>query len=668
MTPVSETYWNISGYVIFWTLFAIAFGLFSQRVYFLFRLIRLGQRGERPESIGHRIKAMLVEVFPQWCNLKTVTRQDLSGMGHALMFWGFSLFLVGYIIFIGLSGGFGLSSVLGGSTFETVYSSILDIAGLLVIIALVWAAIRRYIIKPERLEASAEAGIILLLVFSLMVLHFAIEGFGYAAYQVQASWPPVGAALAGFLTGMNISASTLVAAYKGVWWLHYAVILGFMVYIPRSKHLHILTSPFNVFFKSSGPKGALKLVDPGKTKTVGVSKIQDFTWKHLLDLYTCTVCGRCHDNCPATLSGKPLDPREVILSLKDYLLEVGPKLLRGQATSTNPDTAIDVVTEEVIWDCTTCYACQEACPVGIEQMVKIVDMRRNLVEQGKVSSNVAKALESTRSLGNPWEQPQSSRLDWAEGRRVNLIQDRGEVEVLYWVGCAGAYDLRAQGIARAMLSLLEKAGVDYAILGGKEICCGDPVRRMGEEGLFQKIACSNIEVLKSYHFKWLLTHCPHCFNTFKNEYPQLGGQLEVVHHSQFLAELIRDGRIELPEEQELRLTFHDPCYLGRYNDIYSPPRQVLQAISKTRIQEMKLNKKKAMCCGAGGGQIWIQAEKGRRIEDMRFEQAQELDVQVVATACPYCTIMLDEAGKMKETTGKIKVADIAELLAEQIKG
>ena len=669
--PVSATYWNISGYLIFWVLFAIAFGLFAQRSYFLLRLLRLGQKEACSKSIGHRITAMLVEVLSQWCNLKTVTRKDLAGIGHALMFWGFSLFLIGYIIFIGFGGGFGLSSLLKTSTFEIVYSSILDITGLLVIIAIVWATIRRYILKPERLEASAEAGVILLLVFSLMVLHFCIEGFG-SAYGVRSSWPPVGAALASFLTDTGISKSTLAAAYKGAWWLHYIIILGFMVYIPYSKHLHILVSPFNVLFKSLASKGALKLIDPKEASTIGVSKVQDFTWKHLLDLYACAVCGRCQANCPAALSGKPLNPRQVILDLKEHLLKVGPELLgvKVEASSANPDTPMigGVIPEEVIWQCTSCYACQEVCPAGIKQMVKIIDMRRHLVEQGRVDSNAVKALESMRSLGSPWEQPQSSRLDWTEGRRVNLIQERGEVEVLYWVGCTSAYDPRAQDISRAVLSLLDKANISYAILGTEERCCGDPARRMGEEGLFQKIAYSNIEDLKKYRFERLLTHCPHCFNTFKNEYPQMGGQFEVVHHSQFLLELIRAKRIKLSEEQELRLTFHDPCYLGRCNDMYDPPRQVLQAISKIGITEIKLNKAKAICCGAGGGQMWIQAGKGRRIEDMRFEQAQELNVQVVATACPYCTIMLGEAGKIKGTAGKIKVADIAELLAERIKG
>jgi len=668
MTPVSDIYWHISGYAIFWILFAIAFGLFAQRVYFLFRLLRLGRREERFQSLGRRIKTMLVEVFPQWCNLKTVTRQDLAGIGHSLLFWGFGLFLIGYIIFIGLGGGFGLSSVLAGSTFETVYFSILDIAGLFVSAAIVWAAIRRYIIRPERLEASFEAGIILLLVITLMVLHFCIEGFGYAAYHISAPWPPIGAAFANFLISTDVSESTLVAVYKGVWWLHYAIILGFLVYIPRSKHLHILASPFNVLFKSLAPKEALKLIDPEKAETIGAAKIQDFTWKQLLDLYACAVCGRCHTNCPATLSGKPLSPREVILNLKDHLLEVGPQLLSAETPSANPGTAMieDVITEEVIWDCTTCYACQEVCPVGIEHTVKLIDMRRNLVEHGRVSPSVAKALESVRLLGNPWEQPQSARLDWAEGRKVNLIQDREEVDVLYWVGCAGAYDPRSRDISLAVVSLLERAGVNYALLGTEERCCGDPARRMGEEGLFQMLARSNIDVLKKYRFNRILTHCPHCYNMLKNEYPQLGAQFEVVHHSQFLLELIHSGKIKLQEGQELRLTFHDPCYLGRYNGIYDPPRQVLQAISKATLIEMRLNKTKAMCCGAGGGQIWIQSEKGRRIEDMRFEQVQEVDAQIVATACPYCTIMLDAVAQIKEPTGKIKVMDIAELVVRAL--
>ncbi|HJX69707.1 MAG TPA: (Fe-S)-binding protein, partial [Dehalococcoidia bacterium] len=362
MSPVSASYWGIPGYAIFWVLFAIAAGLFAQRLYFLFRLMRLGKPENRFDRIGQRIKTTLVEVVPQWCNLKTVTRKDLAGVGHALLFWGFSLFLISYIIFIGLAGGFGISPAIERTTFEIVYSSILDIAGVMVTVALILAAIRRYVIRPQRLEPTAEAAIILILVFVLMVLNVSVVGFGYAAHEVHASWPPLGATLAAFLSGTGLSQGTLEAVFRGVWWLHYAVILGFMVYIPRSKHLHILASPVNVLFKPLGPKVVLEPIPLEETGTFGASKIQDFSWKDLLDLYACAVCGRCHTNCPAQLSGKSLSPRELILNLKEHLLEAGPGLLAGKAEASSESRAKtmigDVVTEEEIWACTTCGACQ----------------------------------------------------------------------------------------------------------------------------------------------------------------------------------------------------------------------------------------------------------------------------------------------------------------------
>ena len=382
MSPVSATYWGMPGYVIFWVLFATAFGLFAQRAYFLFRLIRLGKQENRFDHIGQRIKMMLIEVIPQWCSLKSVTRKDLSGIGHAVMFWAFGFFFISYIIFIGLAGGVGLAHVIEGSTFETVYSSVLDIAAALAIIALVWAVLRRYVVRPERLQRSAEAAIIVAVILSLMVLHFCIEGFGLAASGVTTNWPPVGAVFARFLSDTGISKSTLMGISRVLWWLHYALILGFMVYIPRSKHLHVLASPVNALFKPLGPKVVLEPILE-ETETFGASRIQDFTWKDLLDLYACAVCGRCHVNCPAQLSGKLLSPREVIHNLKEHLLEAGPGLLAGKAAASSESRAKtmigDVVTEEEIWACTTCGACQEVCPVNIEHIRKIIDLRRNLV-------------------------------------------------------------------------------------------------------------------------------------------------------------------------------------------------------------------------------------------------------------------------------------------------
>jgi len=669
MSPVSATYWNISGYVIFWVLFAIAFGLFIQRAYFLFSLLRLGQKEERSESIGRRIKAMLVEVFPQWCNLKSVTRKDLAGIGHALMFWGFSLFFLGYIIFIGLSGGFGLSSVLEGSAFETAYSSILDIAGVLVIIAIVWAAIRRYILKPSRLKVSAEAGIILLLVFSLMILHFCIEGFGYAAYEIQASWPPLGTAFASFLTGTGLSESTLVAVYKWVWWLHYAIILGFMVYIPRSKHLHILLSPFNVFFKSLGPKGALKPIDLEQAETFGVSKIQDFTWKDLLDLYTCAECGRCHDNCPAQFSGQPLSPREVILNLKEHLLEVGPELLRGkaEAASTNPSTAMigEVITEEVIWECTTCRACQEICPVSIEQMTKIIDMRRNLVlEQASIPETGEGALKSIETRGHPWRGTTLSRTDWAEGLDIKILAEDSDIDILFWVGCTSALEERSIKVAQAVAKIMKLAGVNFGILGVEESCCGEPARRLGNEYLFQIQAEKNIELLKGYNVKKIVTACPHGYNTLKHEYPQFEGKFEVVHHTEFIANLLKEGKVRINKGAGGVVTYHDACYLGRYNDIFEPPREILRNLTDVTLVEMERNRELGFCCGGGGGHMWLEEHIGRRINEVRTEQAIETKAQIVATACPFCLQMFEDGIKTKAVEESLKVMDIAELVAE----
>jgi Fe-S oxidoreductase len=634
--------------------------------------MRLGQGENRFNSLGRRFKSMLVEVLPQWCNLKSVTPKDLAGIGHSLMFWGFSLFFISYIIFIGLGGGFGLSQVLEGSTFEIVYFSILDIAGLSVIVAIVWAAIRRYIIRPERLEISAEAGVILILVFSLMVLHFSIEGFGYAAYQVQASWPPVGAAFAGFLTGIGVSKSTLLIAYQGVWWLHYAIILGFMVYVPRSKHLHILVAPFNVFFKSLGPKGALKPIELEETETFGASKIQDFTWKHLLDLYTCTVCGRCHAECPAQLSGKPLDPREVILDLKEHLLGVGPELLKvrgkAEAPAANPGTAMigEVVTEDAIWNCTTCRACQEVCPVSIEQMVKIIDMRRNLVmEQATIPETGEGALKSIEARGHPWRGTTLSRTDWAEGIDIKVLAEDSDIDILYWVGCTSALEDRSTKVAQAIAKILKLAGINSGILGTEETCCGDPARRLGNEYLFQIQAQKNIELMNGYHVKKIITGCPHCYNTIKHEYPQFGGEFEVVHYTEFIADLLEEGKLRISKSSRGVVTYHDACYLGRYNDIFEPPRRILNSIADITLVEMGRNRKLSFCCGAGGGHLWLEEQKkGQRINEMRTEQAIDTKAQIVATACPYCLQMFEDGIKSKAAEDSLKVMDIAELVAE----
>ena len=668
---VSGTYWNISGYVIFWVSFAIAFGLFVQRASLLFRLLRLGQQDRRSESLRRRIKVMIAEFILQWGSLRSVTRNDIAGVGHALLFWSFGLFFISYIIFIGVAYGFGVSALLTGSIFETVYFSILDIAALLVIASIVWAAIRRYIMKSERLKASAEAGVILILIFLLMVLHFCVEGFGRAVHNASVSWLPVGATFANFLTATGISQDILATIYKSVWWLHYFVILGFMVYIPRSKHLHILTALPNVFFKSLGPKGALKPADlDEEAETFGAGKIQDFTWKQLLDLYACTECGRCHVACPATASGRLLSPRDVILTLKQHLLKTGPGLLkvRGNEEISPTDSGSvmigKVVAPEGIWDCTTCGACQEVCPTHIEHIDKIIDMRRNLVlEQASIPDMAEGALRSVEDIEHPWRGAILSREDWTEGLDIKVLADGGDVDILFWVGCTEALEDRSIKIAQAMARLLKLAGTEFGILGFEESCCGEPVRRLGNEYLFQIQARKNIELLKSRSVKKIVTTCPHCYNTIKNEYPQFGGDFEVVHHTEFIANLLEERRLRITKGNESVVTYHDPCYLGRHNGIYKSPRQILSSIPGITIVEMGRNKQNSFCCGGGGGHMWLEKGIGRRVNEMRVEQAIDTKARIVTSACPWCIQMLEDGTKVVKEP--LRVMDIAELVEGQ---
>jgi Fe-S oxidoreductase len=693
VSPVSETYWGIPGYVIFWVLFVVAVGLFAQRAYFLFRLMRLGKPENRFDRIGERIKTMLIEVVPQWCSLKTVTGKDLSGIGHALLFWGFSLFLISYIIFIGLAGGFGLSPLIEGTTFETVYSSILDVAAAWVILVLIWAAVRRYIVRPERLQMSAEAAIILIVVFSLMVLHVCIEGFGFAGSGHIPDWPPVGAAFARFLSGTGITKSTLIGVYQAAWWLHYMVILGFMVYIPRSKHLHVLASLFNAFFKPLGPKVVLEPV-PVEAETFGASKIQDFTWKDLLDLYACAVCGRCHANCPAHLSGKTLSPREVIHNLKEHLLEAGPKLLARKLASQTADSSEasgespgetrtetqaetptetkemigGVVTEEEIWACTTCGACQEVCPVNIEHIRKIIDLRRNLVmAQSKMPESAQLMLRNMQQRGHPWAGVQSMRLrgDWTTDQELKVLAEGDSANTLFWVGCTGALVERNVKATLSMTRVLKAAGVDFAVLGDAETCCGDPARRAGYDFQFQIMAEQNIEMFKSFNIKEIVTSCPHCYNTIKHEYPRYGGEFKVIHYTERIADLVRQGRLKLTNALNSKLTYHDPCYLGRYNNLYQEPRQILQAIPKTKLEEMERSKETGFCCGGGGGLMWIEEQPGTtKINQIRLEDALKTRAETVVTACPYCLQMFEDSIDHKGVKDSLKARDLVELVEE----
>ena len=675
MLPTSATYFGISGYIIFWVLFVIAFGLFAQRTYFLFRLIRLGKPENRFDQVWKRFKNMAREVVTQRCSLKSVTRKDLAGIGHAMLFWGFSFFLLSYIIFIGFAGGFGLASVLTGNTFERVFSSILDFAGLFVTIAIIWAAIRRYIIRPARLERSMEAGVIMIMVFCLMVLHFGVDGFGLAAAGTTTNWPPIGGAIARYLMSTSISTNTLTAVYRSLWWLHYALILGFMVYIPRSKHMHILASIFNTMFIPFGQKVVLEPIPVEQQENFGISKIQDFTWKDLLDLYSCAVCGRCNANCPAQLTGKKLAPREVIHNLKEHLLAAGPGLLNVKTATVKDGKATEiiggVVTEDEIWACTTCGACQEVCPVNIEHVRKLIGFRRNLVmSQSKMPESAQLMLRNMQSRGNPWAGVTSMRLrgDWANEAGVKVLADGESAETIFWAGCTGALVERNVKATLAMAKVFKTAGVDFGVLGDAETCCGDPARRAGYEFQFQIMAEQNIEIFKSHNIKQIVTACPHCYNTLKNEYPKFGGDFQVVHYTEFIADLIKQGKLKLTGDLNSKITYHDPCYLGRYNNIYEQPRQILQSISKAKLLEMERSHNSSFCCGGGGGLMWIEEQPGTtKINQMRLDDALKTGADTVVTACPYCLQMFEESIDHQGIKDKVRAVDLVELVAEATK-
>ena len=679
MSPLTVNYWSVTSFVVFWVLLAVALSLFARRLLLIISLIRLGKPENRFGNLVSRAWHVITVNLSQSCTLKTVNRKDLSGLGHAMMYWAFGLFVIGYVVFTGLGAGFGLSFI--GNTFERVYLSIMDIAALLFIVAVIMAVIKRYVTKPERLERheSAKEKIIQASLFSvmiiLMVLFYLMEGFRYAAYNNPGSWPLIGSAIARLLISAHVVRSALLSVFMTIWWVNYVLLLVVVVYIPNSKHLHPLFSPANILFRERGPKMALEPILMEEQETFGVSKIQDFTWKQLLDLCACTWCGRCQANCPAHQTGKTLSPREVILNLKEHLLEEGPILLKAK-----PETAADgrpssmiggVVTEEEIWACTTCGACQEVCPVNIEHVRKIIDMRRNLVlTQNKMPESAQLMLRNMQSRGNPWAGIQSMRLrgDWTNGLDVKILADGQNTNTLFWVGCTGALAERNVKATLSMIRVLKAARVDFGVLGDAESCCGDPARRAGYEFQFQIMAEQNIEVFKSHNINKIVTYCPHCYNTLKNEYPKYGGNFEVVHYTQLIADLVKQGKLKLTKELNSTFTYHDPCYLGRYNDVYQEPRQILQSISKAKLKEMERSRNKSFCCGGGGGLMWIEEQPGTtKINHMRLEDILKTGADTVVTACPYCLQMFEEGIENKGIQDKLKAKDLVEIVEEAMK-
>ena len=457
-----------------------------------------------------------------------------------------------------------------------------------------------------------------------------------------------------------------------MWWFHSRLTFGIILYagLVFSKLQHIVVSPLNIFFRSLGPMGAPAPIDIEKAESepLGVGTIKDFTWKQLLDLDACNSCGRCQDACPAWSSGKPLSPRKLVQDLKVHMLTAA--VLPANQSDNAPPLVGEAPSEAEIWACTTCGACQETCPVYVEHVVKIIDLRRNLVlVQNKMPETAQVMLRNMQSRGHPWAGIQSMRLrgDWTSGLDLKILAEGDTAHTLFWVGCTGALVERNVAATLAMTRVLKAAGVDFAVLGEAETCCGDPARRAGYEFQFQIMAEQNIETLKNYHIDEIITSCPHCYNTLKNEYPKYGGDFKVVHYTQLMADLVRQGKLKLTRDLNSRLTYQDPCYLGRYNNVYSEPRQILGAIPKAKLEEMERSRKTSFCCGGGGGHMWIEEQPGTtKINQMRLEHALKTGAETVVTACPFCLQMFEESIEHKNVKDSLKARDLVEIVEAAI--
>ncbi len=697
----------------------------------LIDFLRLGKWTNRFDKPNERVKRVLGIAIGQ----SKILRDPVAGIVHAFIFWGFLVLLFAVIESIGegLTAGHFSLSFLGPLYSVITFSQ--DVFVSLVIVSVLASFWRRFVVHVKRLEGDSherfDAALILFLIL-IIVCSLTIDNAARIAmggeYPWEAHWLAALAShsfLVGSIGGHAQAASLTPIWYESAWWVHIIAVLGFMNYLPYSKHLHVITSLPNVYFSDLKKKNYLKPInfeDETVTK-YGASDIEDLTWKQLLDGDTCTHCGRCTSVCPANTTGKLLDPRKIIIATQARLLDKAPYLTAqgaygfdgwmgevvkskvatggentgGEEIVTPEDRTVnhakgtllwqkprrtkeevdskkfvgDYIPEEMLWQCTTCQACMQECPVMIEHVDEIIDLRRNLVMmESSFPSELQSAFGNMENNFSPWAFSPSERGDWAQGMNIKTMAESFNPEespVLFWVGCAGSYDQRAKKITQAFAELMQLAGIDFRILGNEEKCTGDPARRMGNEYLAQMLIRENVDTLNRYHVTKVVTTCPHCFNAIKNEWKDFGGHYEVEHHTEFIKGLLDSGRIKPSKELLERATYHDSCYLGRSNDIYEEPRTTLEAIPGLNVVEMDRSRSRGFCCGAGGGQMWMEEKEGKRINIERTEEALATGAEVVASACPYCMTMLSDGVKAKGASDNVKVKDIAELVLESVK-
>ncbi len=666
MEITREIFWNVGSWVR-WPVYGL--GLLAIIIFILglikrMRLWRIGKPEIRNDHIFKRIGTVLTYGLLH----KRILKEPYPGIMHLFIFWGFLLLLIGtaLIFFQEDFTKVVFDKVFIHGNFYLTFSFILDLFGMLAIIGVLLTAFRRYILKPERLDNRTEDAIGLCLIFLVLVTGFINEGLRIAVTRPDFErYSFVGWEISKLFPSSEQGIASLRTAHAIGWWVHALLAFTFIGFVAYSKLIHLITSPMNQFFRSFSPQGEIKpITDIESQETFGVVKLEDFTWKQLLDTDACTRCGRCQDNCPAHLSGKPLSPKKVIQDLRNHLNQSAknPKQ-QGVGQAEIVPIGGNVITEDELWACTTCAACQEVCPVFVQVIDKVVDLRRYLVlMESKFSPEVKLFFKNMETNYNPWTIGFATRADWAKDLHLRNLAENKEVDYLLWVGCSGSFDERNKKVSRSLVSLLQKAGVNFGILGTEEMCCGETARRMGNEYLAQILMQQNIELFNNYGIKKIITLCPHCFNTFKNEYHQFNGNYQVFHYSELLWDLFREVKLKWKTGIEMSAVYHDSCYLGRHNSVYNAPRNLLSSIPDMKLVEAKRNRGKSFCCGAGGGRMWMEETLGKRINHLRVEQLGESGASVVATACPYCLTMLEDGIKEKGMEGKMSVMDITEIL------
>ena len=660
MSPTREIFWNVGNiqlmvYVLcVAALFIAIYGIFRH-----FRRWRLGKKERRFDQIAKRFIYFVKFVFGH----ERILREVYPGIIHLLIFWGIVILFIGTLTIAfqeDLIYPFFKKKILQG-VFYLFYSLTLDVFGLLAILGILMTIYRRYVSKPDQLDSRLSDLFLLCLLLFILITGFCVEGLRISVSEpLWALWSPVGWSFARLLGAVGLGEVVQRDLHRALWWTHLFAGAGLVAYLPFSNLFHIISSSLNVFLQSFEPRGSLAPIDFQIDQPFGVSQITDFTWKDLLDLDACTRCGRCQENCPAFLSEKPLNPKKVILNLKASFYDLSKR-------SCLTALAGSVVSEDELWACTTCLACVEVCPVFIEPMGKVIDLRRHLVmEKAQFPQEMKSVFRNLEIFGDIMGEGSLLREDWALNLTINKTYQNSDIEVLFWVGCMGAlYDEKSKGKTINAVKILENAGINFGILGKEETCCGDMARKIGNEHLFQELVKNNIKLFTEYGIRKIVTNCPHCFNVFRNEYPQFGMNLDVIHFSQLIKGLLEEEKLKVQSPVDGLFTYHDPCYLGRYNSIYQEPREILDAVLASNLKEMDQSKCRSFCCGAGGGNFWQGRILGKRMEELRIGEAIETGANGIITSCPFCEIMFDSEAKQKGQDGLLfEVMDIIDIVSK----